>query len=938
MGMVGGALNLFFIYKFIRILTTPFESTDAFKLGIVDETGKILRKHGTLKTTEEKESYTMMHRLVWKLKRLMEKIPFGKSRLASYAAALWLIKEETNFKGSDKELQESFLSFLETDWETEALILKENYEGDMDKKTFKTLKEGLKDITLPEGADKDTKGDKEAYQKFFKATLKKFGVDEPDQLQGDKKKEFFDAIDKGWKADNEKPEPGDKKESFEIGTQAYLDHCKDVTPGEREVVKEKKSSTGYELYHKTFSDAMQHAYDFAKKKGAVVDKKEIDDKVATGPKKPSSGKTNRYSLKAGRKTVEIQVANLDNKSYELNMYIEGFEIVEADKEALKRALAVSKWKKAGGKVDKQPENIEKWWGQLSPADRKRAETIAQYKKEKKQQKEEVQVDEGFIDAIVDKFKSILIMPKNVALMIKSILNGNVKDMEAFSSNLSDGQRDKMIKVFADQLRARKYKGQKEIHIIKLLATLKLDSLKQKEEVEVSEGIRDFKMGDKVKFVNDDSRHLGEIGKITSLSGNGISQKATVKLNKGGKSVTNVFVKLDLIKEEVELGEAKGTAYPATIDTLKMIVKNKQNQTVMFKSGQAIVDLFTASAMVQVYDALKPKTKKKFEDMIKDKAGFMKSQAFAMKMMEQAKWRDNIREMNESFEHVAKTVKSFKTMVNPPVENPLPGIEEEKIEEKIEERATLNDFSEYISEGRPKQDPNYVPPATDKDKNRTGLRALVDAQKKHYSSQDIQSIARKYKIKLPEEPVGGKTWDWDWEIVAGKGISLSYRYGLNSTFIKGWKFDKKRAGIHLAKYGNEHETIRDMKGSGGKVQVTGLESAFELIGENFQLGEDAPANSVAGGNVNLDPFKKKRKNAKIETESFGGSKVFVVSPQRFYDSRLGKSRYSRYEKYVGNDKLGEAIRTYGRTNPKESIILKNSGNGAMLYLKYGKGKG
>tara|TARA_B110000196_G_scaffold295154_1_gene284677 strand:- start:483 stop:698 length:216 start_codon:yes stop_codon:yes gene_type:complete len=59
------------------------------------------------------------------------------------------------------------------------------------------------------------------------------------------------------------------------------------------------------------------------------------------------------------------------------------ELAEADIEALKRALAISKWKKAGGKVDKQPENIEKWWGQLSPADRKRAANIAQYKKEKK---------------------------------------------------------------------------------------------------------------------------------------------------------------------------------------------------------------------------------------------------------------------------------------------------------------------------------------------------------------------------------------------------------------------------------------------------------------------------------------------------------------------------------------------------------------------------
>jgi len=85
-----------------------------------------------------------------------------------------------------------------------------------------------------------------------------------------------------------------------------------------------------------------------------------------------------------------------------------------------------------------------------------------------------------------------------------------------------------------------------------------------------------------------------------------------------------------VLEEVELAE-KGTAYPATVDTLKKIVKDKQNQTVMFDKGSAIVDLFSASAMVQVYDALKPATKKKFETMIKSKEGFMKSQAFAMKM-------------------------------------------------------------------------------------------------------------------------------------------------------------------------------------------------------------------------------------------------------------------------------------------------------------------
>ena len=64
-------------------------------------------------------------------------------------------------------------------------------------------------------------------------------------------------------------------------------------------------------------------------------------------------------------------------------------------------------------------------------------------------------------------------------------------------------------------------------------------------------------------------------------------------------------------------------------------------------------------------------------------------------------------------------------------------------------------------------------------------------------------------------------------------------------------------------------------------------------------------------------------------------VFIVPPNVYYDSRLGKSRYLRYEKFVGNDKLGEAIRQYGKENPNSAIILKNSVNGAMLYLKYGK---
>jgi len=101
---------------------------------------------------------------------------------------------------------------------------------------------------------------------------------------------------------------------------------------EKAKIDEMKSGTGYELYHKDFSSAMQHAYDHAKKKGFVVDPKEIDDKVATGPKKPSSGKTNRYILGTDKKkNVHVQVTNLDNKRYELNMYIEEVEPVDEGK-------------------------------------------------------------------------------------------------------------------------------------------------------------------------------------------------------------------------------------------------------------------------------------------------------------------------------------------------------------------------------------------------------------------------------------------------------------------------------------------------------------------------------------------------------------------------------------------------------------------------------
>ena len=131
----------------------------------------------------------------------------------------------------------------------------------------------------------------------------------------------------------------------------------------KEDLDEAKSSTGYKLYHKSFSDAMQHAYAHAKSKfGITIKKDEIDNKVATGPKKPGTGKTNTYRLKGDRGNIQVQVANLDGKKYELNMYKEEYQFSfdtwkEAVSPAQQAAIAISK-KERGEKPKKEDKQLD----------------------------------------------------------------------------------------------------------------------------------------------------------------------------------------------------------------------------------------------------------------------------------------------------------------------------------------------------------------------------------------------------------------------------------------------------------------------------------------------------------------------------------------------------------------------------------------------------
>ena len=112
--MASTAIDAFITFRFLKLLVTPFNKTEAFKLGIIDERGKVLRKYRTLERTEERQSYTILHRLVFNVKKLIEKVPGGKSRLASYAAALFLIKEHVaEYHDSDGQvLEKEFYKYL----------------------------------------------------------------------------------------------------------------------------------------------------------------------------------------------------------------------------------------------------------------------------------------------------------------------------------------------------------------------------------------------------------------------------------------------------------------------------------------------------------------------------------------------------------------------------------------------------------------------------------------------------------------------------------------------------------------------------------------------------------------------------------------------------------------------------------------------------------
>ena len=120
--MANRAVDLVITYRVVKLLATPFEKQEAFKYGIIDKDGKVLRKFRTLKTTAEKKAYTMLHRFVFNLKRILTKAGLG-GRLGTFAVALGLlIREDKNYLPYKNLIESAVITYLKETNQYEQLL------------------------------------------------------------------------------------------------------------------------------------------------------------------------------------------------------------------------------------------------------------------------------------------------------------------------------------------------------------------------------------------------------------------------------------------------------------------------------------------------------------------------------------------------------------------------------------------------------------------------------------------------------------------------------------------------------------------------------------------------------------------------------------------------------------------------------------------------
>ena len=137
---MGRFVDSIIAYRILKMLVVPFENTDAFKQGIVDKNGKELKKMSDLNTVAERDAYTILHRLVFRLKRIINKVPIENKKLLNLAAAYSLIKEHYDVGKEPINLEEQFFDRMKLDLSEETVLI-ESFFSDKNTLTFRQFAE-----------------------------------------------------------------------------------------------------------------------------------------------------------------------------------------------------------------------------------------------------------------------------------------------------------------------------------------------------------------------------------------------------------------------------------------------------------------------------------------------------------------------------------------------------------------------------------------------------------------------------------------------------------------------------------------------------------------------------------------------------------------------------------------------------------------------------
>ena len=137
---MGRFVDSLITYRILQLLVTPFENTEAYRLGIIDKNGKELIPMNKLHTVEKRDAYTLLHRLVYRIKKIIEKVPIENKKLLSLAAAYSLIRENYDKNLEPIDLENKFLLKLNEDI-SEELVMIEKYLSERKMFSFKQYSE-----------------------------------------------------------------------------------------------------------------------------------------------------------------------------------------------------------------------------------------------------------------------------------------------------------------------------------------------------------------------------------------------------------------------------------------------------------------------------------------------------------------------------------------------------------------------------------------------------------------------------------------------------------------------------------------------------------------------------------------------------------------------------------------------------------------------------